>query len=90
MHLFKLYWFIAKQEGMSWPLLFKVGSNILVVIFMWQTVCTTGHVTSTTVQCETFQDSSCQLNPPNDEKVKRPKDSDQDEAFERVCIPRGK
>jgi len=68
-YLFKLYWFIAKQERMSGPLLIKVRSNILVVIFMWQTVCTTSHVTSTTIQYETFQDSSRQLNPPNDEKV---------------------
>jgi len=55
---------------------------------MQHSVCTTNHVTSTTVQCETFHDSSRQLNPPNDEKVEDQKseDSDQDEAFERVCV----
>ena len=69
MHLFKLYWFIAKPEGMSGPLLFKAGSNILVMIFTQQAVFTTSHVASTSVQCVIFQDNSRQLNPPNDEKV---------------------
>ena len=68
MHLFKLYWSIAKTEKMCGPLLFKAGSNILVVIYTQQTVLTTSHVASTSVQCGIFQVNLSQLNPPNDEK----------------------
>ena len=67
---------------MSGPLLFKAKSNILVLIFTQQTVFTTSHVVSTSIQCGIFQDNSCQLNPPNDEKVE---DQRKDEAFESVC-----
>ena len=38
MHLFKLYWSIAKPEGTSGAQLFKARLNILVVIFTQQTV----------------------------------------------------
>jgi len=55
MHLLKLYWFIAKQDRKSGPLLFEAGSNILVVIFMRQIVYSISHVTSTSEQCGTFQ-----------------------------------
>ena len=84
MYLFKLYWSIAKPEGMSGPLLFKAGSTILVMIFTQQTVFTT----SCSINFRTMRNIPRQFTSAESTKRRksgRPKDSDQDEAFESVC-----